>query len=293
MTNDMQEMNQQSTERHPLLKIDERVEREGLVVIDDVTSMPIYGEAYISPYAIIALCERGTVNAEYDMKPVEFHPHDFCMMRANHIVKTYETSADYRARLIVMSDAFIEKFKQLNVYRFNARLDYLIQHPQCHLTDGQFRQINDTVSLLKTVSLVGRSLREEMVLNVFHTLIMLRHEFNPLPDKLIEDDGRHLAERFRQAVVDHYRESREVSFYARLFNLSPKYFSTLIRQETGMTAGEWIDRYVVLQAKSLLARRRSLTIQQMSDLLGFTEQAAFSRFFKKQTGQSPSEFREA
>jgi AraC-like DNA-binding protein len=77
-----------------------------------------------------------------------------------------------------------------------------------------------------------------------------------------------------------------------MFHLSPKYFSTLIKQETGISAGEWIDRYVTLQAKELITRCRNHTIQQIADDLGFCEQASFSRFFKKQTGMTPTEYRE-
>lgn len=77
-----------------------------------------------------------------------------------------------------------------------------------------------------------------------------------------------------------------------MFHLSPKYFSTLIKQETGISAGEWIDRYVVIQAKTLLEQERDLTIQQVADQMGFSEQASFSRFFKRHTGMTPKEYRE-
>ena len=66
----------------------------------------------------------------------------------------------------------------------------------------------------------------------------------------------------------------------------------LIKQETGVSAGEWIDRYVVLQAKALLNRMRNLSIQEITDRIGFSEQASFSRFFKRNTGISPKEYRE-
>lgn len=281
-----------SAPRHPLFQIGEQVEQQGLMVIDNITSMPIYGEAYISPFALAVLCQQGSVRAEYDMQPVEFHPGDFCQLRVGHVVKAYETSADYRARAVVMSQEFIRNFKQSNAHYFEASITYYDSHPNIHLTDGQCRQMNDAFNLLQTCAAVGRRYREEMVQSVFRTLLMLRSEFCPVPADATEEHPRQLAALFRRAVVEHYRESREVAFYARMFCLSPKYFSTLIKQDTGISASEWIDRYLVLQAKDMLSRRRDLTIQQVSDLLGFSEQASFSRFFKKQTGLSPTEFRE-
>ncbi|MBR1839301.1 MAG: AraC family transcriptional regulator [Prevotella sp.] len=276
---------------HPLLQLHDMVEKQGLVVLDNITSMPSYGEAYISPYAIIALCESGVAKAEYDMRPVEFHPHDLCIMKAEHVVNARETSADYKARLIVMSAEFVEKFSHLNIVRYNAHVKYFDHTPACHLTQEQFSKMKEAFTLLKTVSTAGERYRDDMLLNVFHTLIMMRHEFNPIPEDDKLPTGRSIFLRFNEAVIEHYRESREVGYYARMFNLSPKYFSTLIKQETGINAGEWIEHYVTLQAKSLLTRRPDLTIQQAALQLGFGEQASFSRFFRNNVGMSPTEYR--
>ena len=100
-----------------------------------------------------------------------------------------------------------------------------------------------------------------------------------------------LFERFYQLIVHHYRESREVAFYADKLALTPKYFATVIKQTTGMTATEWINRYVLVEAKWLLRQDRQKSIQQIAYLLGFTEQASFSRFFKSYEGVSPTEYR--
>ena len=64
------------------------------------------------------------------------------------------------------------------------------------------------------------------------------------------------------------------------------------RKTQTLWPSEWIDRYVALQAKAMLQQQRHLTIQQVADRLGFTEQASFSRFFKTKTGLSPTEYRE-
>lgn len=285
-------MELQQTNLHPLLRIRELVEREGLVVLDDVTDMPIQGEDSISPFAVVALCNQGVLHTEYGMKPVTFQAHDFCMLKGGHVLKANKLSADYRARLIIMSDEFVSEFRQLNVNHFNAHSNYYLSHPSLHLSDEQYRQMTEAFNLLKTVSTLGGICRKKMILNVFHTIIMMRFEFSPIPDDPSTSPRLLLSEHFKDAIVEHYIQSREVGFYARMFCLSPKYFSTLIKQETGFSASELIDRYVVLQAKAMLRHRLDLTIQQISDELGFTEQASFSRYFKKQTGLSPTEYRQ-
>lgn len=277
---------------HPLLQIGPTVERQGLVVLDNIINMPFTGDEYISPFAVIALCQQGTLDAEYGMKSVVFRPHDLSIMRAGHVIKTKTISADYRTRLIVMSDEFLEKFRQRNISHFDAHILYYITHPSCHLSDEQYHQMEEAFNLLKTVSNIGQFCREEMMLNVFHTIIMMRYEFCPIPNDAVRDERSNLSTHFNEAIVKHYRKSHKVDFYARLFNLSPKYFSTLIKSEIGLSASECIDRYLTLQAKILLNERRDLAIQQIADLLGFSEQASFSRFFKKRSGLSPSEFRD-
>ena len=288
-----EETKQKALERHPVFLLGDRVEREGVVVVDDITSQPLDGETYISPYAMVALCLQGTALSEYDTMPVEFRPHDMTLLRKGHVLRAKESSTDYLARFIIISDTVFEKFKLLNIQRFDMLNAYYVEHPSCHLTDEQFHQVNRAFDMLEGIITAGSRYREDLLLSALNIIFMLHLEFNPIPETSYpEDTSRQLAPQFREAIIEHYRESREVGFYARMFNLSPKYFSTLIKQETGITAGEMIDRYLVVQAKSVLERRRDLNIQQVANLLGFTEQASFSRFFKKQTGLSPKEFRE-
>ena len=286
----MNESKQQMTLR-PLMQLGNKVEQQGLVVVNYVTNVPILGEFYISPYLIISLCERGTVETEYDMKPFVFHPHDFTIMQAGHVIKSIGFSDDYRVRLIVVSNDFLEKFKMRNVEHFNAHGKYYMSHPAYRLNNEQYRQMNQAFDLLETVSSIDGICREEMMLNIFHTIIMMRFEFSPIPDDVLESDKFNLSTRFHEAIARHYHESHNVDFYAHIFNMSPKYFTTLIKSEIGIGASECIDRYLTLQAKTLLTQRHHLTIQQIGYMLGFNEQTSFSRFFKQRTGIPPSEYR--
>ena len=104
--------------------------------------------------------------------------------------------------------------------------------------------------------------------------------------------AQQLFNRFKNAFVNHSHESREVQYYANLLCLSPKYFGSIIKKQTGISANEWISGYVIVQAKSLLRHSKDLNIQQISQQLGFSDPAAFTRYFKANTGMTPKEYRE-
>jgi AraC-like DNA-binding protein len=66
----------------------------------------------------------------------------------------------------------------------------------------------------------------------------------------------------------------------------------MLKQETGMTALDWIERHVVLYAKSCLSST-SMTIQQISDELDFPSQSVFGKYFKRVEGVSPKTYRQS
>jgi AraC-like DNA-binding protein len=287
----MREKTEEYGSSHYLLhQISDLIEERGTVIIDYSSSQLIDNEEYISPYSVVALCHRGHVESEYDLRSVEFHAHDISVMRPGHVIKNIAASADYSAQLIVTHASSLNSMRQQYLNHHLATYKSFDGQPCQHLTDEQYRQVCDAFNLVQTACSVEGIYREELISSTFHTLMVLLSSFRYEQIENQQDTGYQLSQQFNDAVIEHYRQSREVNFYARMFHLSPKYFSTLIKQETGISAGAWIDRYVVLQAKALLERQRNLTIQQVADKMGFSEQASFSRFFKKQTGMSPTEY---
>ena len=78
--------------------------------------------------------------------------------------------------------------------------------------------------------------------------------------------------------------------YAEQLHLTPKYLTTLLRSTTGRTASEWIDEYVILEAKNLL-KYSTMNIQEIAYYLNFPNQSFFGRYFKQHTGKPPSAYR--
>lgn len=95
---------------------------------------------------------------------------------------------------------------------------------------------------------------------------------------------------FMDLIRTHYKEHRGAEFYADKLCLTPKYLTKVIKENSGKSANDWIDDYVVLEAKALL-KSTNMTIQQISDELNFPSQSFFDKFFKRHVGVSPKEYK--
>lgn len=100
---------------------------------------------------------------------------------------------------------------------------------------------------------------------------------------------RHFAA-FCQLVEEHFAEHYPVAHYAKLLGITAAHLNVLCRQAVNQSALDLIHERVLLQAKRNLVYT-SMTISVVSYTLGFSDPAYFTRFFKRQTGQSPKDFR--
>lgn len=94
---------------------------------------------------------------------------------------------------------------------------------------------------------------------------------------------------FFRLLHDHHRSRRSVAFYASKLFITPKYLSIVVKDSTGHSAVDWINQYVILEAKNQL-RFSGKSIQQIAYELNFSSQSSFGKYFKNLTGVSPSEF---
>lgn len=81
-----------------------------------------------------------------------------------------------------------------------------------------------------------------------------------------------------------------MAFYADQLCLSPKYLSKLIKEVSGKSAPEWINAYVMLEAKHLL-KYTDISIKEIVFKLNFSNQTVLYKYFKAHTGMTPTEYR--
>ncbi len=280
---------------HPLESMQVEIEKNGWIVLENVNRMPVYNEPYISPHFMIVINHQGISHGEYDFQPIVFRKHDFAVIYPNHTILAKDTSEDYRVTLIVMSGPFFDKMRNRLTYENSS---FYNRQPLFHLSEQQYNCMCDIVSLLNSVSKMDLERKSMVITDIIDVLTELSQEFYSKNTNYSEEkrtkkraNSRNYFYQFYELLVDYYLESREVAFYARKLCVSPKYFGFIIKRETGVSAGQWIARYVMIRAKDLLRHRTDLTIQQIAFMLNFDDYPSFSRFFKNNGGISAKVYR--
>ncbi len=101
-----------------------------------------------------------------------------------------------------------------------------------------------------------------------------------------------VVDKFKRLVNEQFKSSEAVASYANRIGVSPGQLTRLTKQVLGLTALEVINARLVFEAERELTYTDD-SIKQIAAKLGFDDEAYFSRFFKKQTQQSPLAFRQS
>lgn len=114
-------------------------------------------------------------------------------------------------------------------------------------------------------------------------------------DRPPEEGSRRVNElfaEFMELVSKHYKEYRDVSFYANRMHVSTKYLSQIVNKKTHHNPKTIIDHYVIMQLKLCLRTSRD-SIKQIGWQYHFNDDSFFCRYFKSHTGVTPQEYRKS
>lgn len=263
-----------------------------VAVLEGVSLVPFLHQDYHSPYYYIGMCRKGEAHGYYNYKPCDLHAGEICWLLPDRVLSHSSISPDYEVLSVFVPKKYLSQLNRAGVL---GKYQHIIHTPTLKLTPQQFDTMYAGLKFLKHLTDCSHSKADELIAPLINIIASLSDEYirNAYPEipkqALLHEQ---LFERFYDAVATHYRESREVSFYANLLCLTPKYFATVIKQTTGIAASDWISRHVIIKAKILLLYKQDKSIQQIAYELGFSEQSAFTRYFRTHTGITPKKFRE-
>ena len=99
-----------------------------------------------------------------------------------------------------------------------------------------------------------------------------------------------LTKGFVTLLLKHFKKEHRIGFYSGILCVTEGYLNKSVKEVTGKTAGHCLSEILVSEAKYMLIKQ-DLTIEAISEHLGFTSAGSFSRFFKKQVSVTPTAYR--
>ena len=111
-------------------------------------------------------------------------------------------------------------------------------------------------------------------------------------DRAIHSQSREqtIFDRFLQLVTQHCAEQHQIGYYAERMCLTERYLTTVIRQTSGTTAKDWIDRALITRIKIEL-RHTDKSSAQIAEEMHFANPSFFSKYFRRLTGMTPGEYK--
>ena len=273
----------------PVLGIHEFSENHSLgyhLVFNELHGERSIDEPHKHDFFIINLFEKGRGTHTIDFVEYEVENHQIHLVFPDQVHQWIIEKETIGYQLMI-SRGWFESF--LPALRFSA--SYYQNHPVIGIS-GELYQ-----SLLYEFQMIQKELAAE---TTFWELIRKRSELiGLLVSKSVEGTFKDfenytsnpIITKFLNLISIHFKTERSVSFYAEKLNISANYLNIVCRKNLNTSASSLIQDRILLEAKRLL-KVSEMSVKDIVYDLGFYDHASFSKFFKMQTGMTPSQFKE-
>lgn len=238
---------------------------------------------------------RGYCDITVNLEEQRINKDDIMVVLPSQIFEIKEFSDDFEVKAVfVDSDMIVEAgyhIKSQNLIEFLSP-----QYPKIISLDRKTaRDVKYNFTKIYTYIFRNNNVFSKEL--VIHHLSILMYELGNFYHHKVNSNNTftpnrkdELAKQFILLVGTHFRESREVQFYADKLFVSRKHLTKVVSEVLKKSPKTIISEAVILEAKVLL-KNPNFTISEVANLLNFLDLPIFNKFFKKITGLSPTEFK--
>ena len=240
------------------------------------------------------VCLAGHMEVEIDFKRYVLTGHDVAIVLPGQFFQMVAMDKDTQMLFMAIANDFVEYIGDVKTSIELGRRIH--KHPVYHVAE---EDLSDMLAIWKELK---RKLRDEKFrfkeevarcyLRIFQCNGLQR--FLEMKGQKQEDAQptkrkEVLFKQFLSCVKEHYKDERSVGFYADQLLVTPKYLSAVVHEVSGNYASDWINQYVIMEAKTML-RTKNISVKEVANLLHFSNQSFFAKFFRRHIGQTPKEY---
>lgn len=251
----------------------------------------ISSPAKLSQFHLIMVSE-GSIEIDVNFRVFKLTEKSSLHLSAGDMVRMLKTSDSTKGYHIVFTPEFQNEIRSSRNSPINLQLKK--EYPHQTFTPEEYDFLLMSIDrLIRYVKDTSHCHQATVIKNeAFNLLLNIsdkrRKEHG---EKIYEVDRRKiLQQRLKDLINGHSEMYHDVSWYAEKLGVSPDYLSRITKECNGKSVRLWINESLISKATVLL-RQKDLSIKEISEMLNFTDQSSFGRFFRKNTGRSPKSFR--
>lgn len=260
----------------------------------DLLRYPVRLNAYAAIY-----CTKGHFDIDVNITTYRICEDTMLLYMPGSTLHFKETEFDNLQRSEAVLVACTREFMKGGRINFNGLFERsvrLLSNPCITLDESGKKILSDYYSLVSDLYRAGLEGTGDAICSIGTSLFcLLGNIWNGELSKngdVVRPKSRAQAvyEEFLSIVSENFMSGKGLGFYAEKMCITPKYLTTVVKAVSGKTAMEWIDTFTVLEAKNLL-KYSDLSVKEIGYSLHFSSIPSFHKFFKRQTGMTPNEYR--
>ena len=260
----------------------------------DITEYSSSDSPFKSEYFIAMLLVRGEMELSVNMFDYQLGPGDVVVALPGSLGMLNKVSCDAEIVMLAFSDD--KYFEQMQPEYSVSFQKYFNESAVMHLSAKSVDYFLRAYNLIRDdVSDPDFQFKDEAIFG--HMQVLISHacqwfySYSRSASKQEEEVSRSgsIYMQFVKLVTQHHSKERSVAFYAENLHLSPKYMSQVIFKMSGKYPLEIIRDFVIFEAKALLRSRR-YTVNQVADLLNFSNASFFGKYFRQAVGCTPRQY---
>ncbi len=254
-----------------------------------LTSYPSNNQSALVVYC---LGGRAKITVHEDVHWIQ--PEELIILLPGQFVSFREPSEDFSTITMAISTSLYSDVLS-GVPRFSPHFFfYMRSHYWYPQSERDIPRMYNYLSMIKDKVTSEDIYRRELIIHLLRYLYLGLFETYQKEATLMAVRGdtrkEELANKFFGLIMKHFKENKDVAFYADKLCITSKYLTMVIKETSGKSAKDWIVEYIILEIKALLTNT-SLNIQEIAIKTNFANQSSLGRFFRKHTGMSLSQYR--
>lgn len=245
---------------------------------------------------IIGVGTEGETSLTSNLQEFRLKKDSLFIFSPKHILQV-QSNNRFKAHLIVIAPDFLKRIN-IDTKRMMPLFLQFGSLPCMELTHAESQSLRSFISMVEQelkgseTDFSSEIIGVLIAATIYKVGDILTHYLTEHPevDSPIHNRAEEYFRQFTELLGEHYKHERSVGFYARQLCITPKYLTTLIKRISGKSVSEWIDNYVILEAKTLL-KYSNMSVQEIAYYLNFLNQSFFGSYFKRNAGMSPSQYK--